>query len=837
MACSLKKPVLSVFLVMAITLSSFVFCNSFLKTSAATTSDDYLATADNVKKPDNAGRLKIVKKDGKSFLAGEDSTPIQLRGMSTHGLQWYPEILNKNAFYALSYDWQCNVIRLAMYVSENGYATDKTIKDKVIKGIELAKDSNMYVIVDFHVLTPGDPNDAVYSGAKDFFKDISTRFPNDQNIIYELCNEPNTQVSNDKTGWQKVKDYAKPIIKMLRDSGNENIILVGSPNWSQRPDLCADDPINDSNTAYTVHFYSGTHETSESLSDRENVMSNTRYAVEHGACVFASEFGTSKADGTGGNYFDECDKWLSYLNEFNISWCNWALSNKAETSAVFMPYVSGVSNATSLDPGNDMKWENFELTDSGNYVRSRILGVPYVKLDRTKSYYENTAFDFDDGTTQGFDVNPDSPSKDVKVTNSDNRLLLSNLPTEGDVNKDAFWNFSRISADGASASNKINIKGAKKLKLNVYSDVPTTVAIAAVPQSNETGWASPKEAKVILPAEFLRINHLEYMATVVLTDEDAPNLKAIATSEKDNILSNIILFVGSKSAKISIDDIAFLGEGTNEVAPLINSDPIGKAVLPATFENSTRDGIGFDSASGVQGELKIADANSSKALSFDCTYPDKKPSDGWASAPRLIMPNINFTCGENDRLSFDVYLKPTRATKGNIQINLAFAPPDMGYWAQCDKTFTISLNDLSKAQLTKDGLYHFVATFDLTKLADGKSFKSDTVIRDLTIVLADDESDFSGKMFIDNIALSNSQSVPTKPAEVKPNNDKAVTPVANTGNKDKTNKAETEQKTPKTGDDNNIPVAVASVVLTIGLGILLAKKVVKPSKSKPINKK
>ena len=112
----------------------------------------------------------------------------------THlGLQWYPEILNDNAFAALSNDWGANVIRLAMYVGEDGYAKDPTVmKERVIKGIELAKKHDMYVIVDWHVHIPGNPLAEIYSGAYDFFDEISNLYPNDPYIIYELCNEPSS---------------------------------------------------------------------------------------------------------------------------------------------------------------------------------------------------------------------------------------------------------------------------------------------------------------------------------------------------------------------------------------------------------------------------------------------------------------------------------------------------------------------------------------------------------------------------------------------------------------------------------------------------------------------
>lgn len=115
-----------------------------------------------------AGRLQIIKQNGRRILADQNGEPIQLRGMSTHGLQWFPQIINNNAFAALANDWGCNVIRLAMYIGEGGYATNPQVKDKVIEGIKLAIQNDMYVIVDWHVLNPGDPNAEIYKGQKTF---------------------------------------------------------------------------------------------------------------------------------------------------------------------------------------------------------------------------------------------------------------------------------------------------------------------------------------------------------------------------------------------------------------------------------------------------------------------------------------------------------------------------------------------------------------------------------------------------------------------------------------------------------------------------------------------
>jgi endoglucanase len=50
-------------------------------------------------------RKNIVNKKFPKTLCDEDRNPIQLKGMSTHGLQWFPEIINENAFSALANDW------------------------------------------------------------------------------------------------------------------------------------------------------------------------------------------------------------------------------------------------------------------------------------------------------------------------------------------------------------------------------------------------------------------------------------------------------------------------------------------------------------------------------------------------------------------------------------------------------------------------------------------------------------------------------------------------------------------------------------------------------------
>ena len=58
---------------------------------------------------------KVVNAKGEAFV---------IKGVSTHGLSWYPEYVNKQAFQTLRDNWGVNTIRLAMYTAEyGGYCT------------------------------------------------------------------------------------------------------------------------------------------------------------------------------------------------------------------------------------------------------------------------------------------------------------------------------------------------------------------------------------------------------------------------------------------------------------------------------------------------------------------------------------------------------------------------------------------------------------------------------------------------------------------------------------------------------------------------------------------
>ena len=239
--------------------------------------------------------------------------------------------------------WGINVVRLAMYSDPNaGYST--SIHEKVKEGVKYATDLGLYVIIDWHILNDGNPN-TYKTQAISFFNEMTNLYKDYDNIIYEICNEPNGNVT-----WQNdIKPYAEDVIREIRNVDKDAIILCGTPTWSQDVDVVANDPIEGyKNIMYTLHFYADTH--------RDNIRNKAQIALNKNLPIFVSEFGICDASGNGNINEDEANKWIEFLNNNNISWVCWNLSNKNESSALLTPENSKISGWTIDDLSREGKW-------------------------------------------------------------------------------------------------------------------------------------------------------------------------------------------------------------------------------------------------------------------------------------------------------------------------------------------------------------------------------------------------------------------------------------------------------------------------------------------------
>ena len=290
-----------------------------------------------------SGKLKVTG----SKLTDAAGNVVQLRGISTHGIAWFPDYINAECFKELHNNFGINVIRLAMYTAEyNGYCTggDKNyLKNLIDNGVRYATDNGMYVIIDWHILSDSNPN--TYIGeAKQFFNEMASKYVANNNVIYEICNEP-----NGGTSWQDIKNYANEIIPIIRQYDKDAVILVGTPNWSQYVDQALADPITGyENIMYTFHFYAATH--------RDDMRQNVQNAVNAGLPVFVSEFGICDASGNGGIDEEQSGKWIKMLNDNQISYVIWNLSNKNETSSLISSACNKFSGFTVNDLSECGKW-------------------------------------------------------------------------------------------------------------------------------------------------------------------------------------------------------------------------------------------------------------------------------------------------------------------------------------------------------------------------------------------------------------------------------------------------------------------------------------------------
>ena len=248
---------------------------------------------------------------------------IQLVGISSSGIQWFGDLYSKEGIAKLKEEFGINVFRIAMYTDpkSDGYIKNNALREKAYELIDVCIELDIYVIMDWHILNDNNPQ-TYKDEAVAFFGEVSEKYADEPNVIYEICNEPNGEVS-----WSEdIKPYAEEVIAKIREHSPKSLVIVGTGRWSTELTDASHDALSDENVAYALHFYAGSH--NKTLRDK---IDNFR---EKGLAVFVSECGATDATGDGDLYEDAFLRWTDYMNEKQISWVYWSYSNKGEGTAM-----------------------------------------------------------------------------------------------------------------------------------------------------------------------------------------------------------------------------------------------------------------------------------------------------------------------------------------------------------------------------------------------------------------------------------------------------------------------------------------------------------------------
>ncbi|KAJ8598133.1 hypothetical protein CTAYLR_007419 [Chrysophaeum taylorii] len=296
------------------------------------------------------GALKV---EGSKIVSVKTGEPAQLRGMS---LFWSNDGWGGEKFYdrgvveTLATEFErANLVRAAMGTdpehSGSYYYSPASNRAKVETVVEAAIEFGMYVVIDWH----SHDAQARTAAAADFFRDMAQKYGGFPNVIFEVYNEPDPQ-GDQGDDWPSIKAYAIEVIAAIR-AYSSNLVVVGTPNWSQEVGAAAGSPIDDPNVAYAFHFYAAAH--------KEGLRSAI---AEHATTIplFCTEWGSVWYTGDGDVDEESTLEWIAWMDSHSISWANWALNDKNEGASFLKPGVS-----TTTGP-----WDTSDLTPSGLLVRS-----------------------------------------------------------------------------------------------------------------------------------------------------------------------------------------------------------------------------------------------------------------------------------------------------------------------------------------------------------------------------------------------------------------------------------------------------------------------------------
>ncbi len=292
------------------------------------------------------GALSVVN----GQIVNKNGIPPQLRGISLSWSLWQGrKYYNPAVVDWLAGDFKVTILRAAMGVEPaHGYLQEPAAQTQLEESVvdEAIKDG-VYVLIDWH-----DHHSNLHlAQSKAFFTEMAKKYSGVPNVIYEIWNEPWSNVS-----WDTVKNYSVQLITEIRKYDPDNLIIVGSPHWDQDVNIVADNPVTGfKNIAYSFHFYASDPNHQEKLRAKADI------ALKKGLPLIITEWGVGESNGNG--KFDQAlvNTWFDWMEKNKLSWTNWNITDKQETTALLMP-------GAPVNGG----WTEAQLTPAGLYIREKL---------------------------------------------------------------------------------------------------------------------------------------------------------------------------------------------------------------------------------------------------------------------------------------------------------------------------------------------------------------------------------------------------------------------------------------------------------------------------------
>ena len=306
--------------------------------------------------------ISIVAKNGALSVKGTKIINVkgQVVSFAGNSMFWSNDYYKGNGFYNksviqhLKEDWNSEIIRVPMTADLNihdSYIFDAaTNQTKLEILVDACIELGLYVIIDWHSHNAHKTEKEAIT----FFTKMAKKYGNYPNVIYEIYNEPL------KVSWDNdVKPYSEKVIAAIRKIDPDNIIVVGTPHWSQDVDKASLNPIiGYKNIAYTLHFYAASH--------KKWLINKAQKAIDNGLALMVTEWGSVEADGGGKVDAESTKIWMDFMKKHQLTHCNWSINNKDEGASALKPNTNINGN-----------WTDGDLTVSGKLAKEYIKNWTY----------------------------------------------------------------------------------------------------------------------------------------------------------------------------------------------------------------------------------------------------------------------------------------------------------------------------------------------------------------------------------------------------------------------------------------------------------------------------